>query len=443
MLLVIGFGLRAWCLSWPFMMVFDEHHYVPAALAYLQGDKDPNFMHPPLGKLAIAASMETWWGVQRGLLHDWRADLITPLAWRLGSLLAGLAIIVLTWRLGTSMFGRSGGFLAGFLLAIDFLHIVHSRLATLDIYEALFILIGLYYTWEYIQDEGRPSGPLWKACIAYGLGIATKWSTIFAVVAGLLGIWLLKPGTRGRDVARISLQGLVVSLLIYSASYVPLLVHFRGNLPATAREITVAYRTMWQFRHSPAFNQTIMSKWWEWPILARPVLYVQMESAQPDPLFHWVQPLMGWRAYGKPWVCAVVGIGSFWTWGFCLLFVLLAMLRAVVALRERPPEEWEREKAVIFCLLSYLAQVCLWAVNIGFLYYMLPVTPFMALLTAEGVDGWRTLPGGRAMVALFLTGAIIALIIYWPVLVGFPIPEPWMRHILFYCDGIPWWGLMR
>jgi hypothetical protein len=121
-------------------LVFDEVYYVnaarriagvpvPADMPYSSAPAglDPNAEHPQLAKLVIAGSIE--------LFGD------RPLAWRLGSLIAGsLAILGCFALVRAAGGGRWLALGAATLMAADNLLLVHGRIGTLDIYVLALML---------------------------------------------------------------------------------------------------------------------------------------------------------------------------------------------------------------------------------------------------------------------------------------------------------------
>ncbi|MGO1508948.1 MAG: dolichyl-phosphate-mannose--protein mannosyltransferase [Actinomycetales bacterium] len=146
--------LRLPRLDIPGRLAFDETYYVKEAYSLLtlgyEGDwvgddanprfadadfsaltTDPDYVvHPPLGKWIIAIGLR--------LLGP-----ENPESWRLSSAIAGILMVVLVARLGTRLF-RSAllGGVAGFLLAVDGVGITASRIGLLDVFLALFVLVG-------------------------------------------------------------------------------------------------------------------------------------------------------------------------------------------------------------------------------------------------------------------------------------------------------------
>src|SRR5436305_9106478 len=116
------------------VLIFDEQYYVNAArviagvrpppgqtYAKAPLGRDPNSEHPQFAKVVIAGSIE--------LLGD------GPLAWRLGSVIAGSLSILGMFALARAAGGSASiAVLAATLMAFDNLFLVHGRIGTLDVY---------------------------------------------------------------------------------------------------------------------------------------------------------------------------------------------------------------------------------------------------------------------------------------------------------------------
>ena len=164
-ILLISLGLRLWHIGAPCNspcktggdhgLIFDEAYYVNAArvidglkpppgVSYATAPlhKDPNAEHPQLAKLVIAGMVK--------LFGD------NPWGWRLGSVLFGMiALIALYWLVrgaGGSQWLAVG---ATAVMAADNLALIHSRIATLDIYVLATVLVaaGLY-----VRDKHLSAG---------------------------------------------------------------------------------------------------------------------------------------------------------------------------------------------------------------------------------------------------------------------------------------------
>jgi dolichyl-phosphate-mannose-protein mannosyltransferase len=158
-------------------VIFDERYYVNAARVILgwhvnPGDPyadsthgiDPNREHPPLGKLLIAGSMKLFGN--------------DALGWRLPSLVAGVAAIVLVYLIVREA-ARDDWLatIAATAFAFDNLVIVHGRIATLDMPYVALLLLGV---WLWLR--GRP----FLAGAACGLATLVKLPALYGAAALVL-----------------------------------------------------------------------------------------------------------------------------------------------------------------------------------------------------------------------------------------------------------------
>lgn len=193
--------------------VFDEKYYVNAARVILgipipAGDPyigqpagmDPNHEHPPLGKVMIAASMRVFGN--------------TPFGWRFPSILMGMLSILLLYGIVRAAGGDDWlGVLAATIFSLDNLVLVHSRIATLDIFLVGFFLLG---AWAMLRGWPLLAG------MAMALATLVKLTGVY----GLLALLFLQAGMafwewRGtRTWPRISLQ--TVGWLV--AGFVPMVL---------------------------------------------------------------------------------------------------------------------------------------------------------------------------------------------------------------------------
>jgi len=193
--------------------IFDEKYYVNAARVILgiavpatdpylgqPVGMDPNHEHPPLGKVMIAASMRVFGN--------------TPFGWRFPSILMGMLCILLLYGIVRAAGGDAWlGILAATLFSLDNLVLVHSRIATLDIFLVGFFLLG---AWAMLRNWPLLAG------MAMGLATLVKLTGIY----GLLALLLFQAGMafwewrRTRTWPRISLQ--TVGWLV--AGFVPMVL---------------------------------------------------------------------------------------------------------------------------------------------------------------------------------------------------------------------------
>ncbi len=158
-------------------LIFDEDYYVnaarviagihpPAGSPYHDAPlhKDPNAEHPQLAKLVMAGGIE--------LFGD------NPWGWRIGSVIFGLIAIAAMYALVRA--ARGSPWLAtgaAAVMALDNLALIHSRIATLDIYVLATVLIAATL---YISGWALGGG------IALGIGCCMKLVAADVVLALVL-----------------------------------------------------------------------------------------------------------------------------------------------------------------------------------------------------------------------------------------------------------------
>jgi 4-amino-4-deoxy-L-arabinose transferase-like glycosyltransferase len=111
--------------------------------------------------------------------------------------LMGVAGVALLYDLVRTRFGRLGGAVGGFALAVTPITVAISRHNNPD---ALLVLCSVAALWCAVRAfEHGSTRWLVLAGVAVGLGFETKMGVAFAVVPGIVAAWLwLAPATRGR-----------------------------------------------------------------------------------------------------------------------------------------------------------------------------------------------------------------------------------------------------
>jgi len=193
-LILVSLVLRAMWLDRPLdFLIFDEQYYVNVARNILglphlgiyedtPSGIDPNPEHPPLAKLMIALSMR--------VLGD------NAWGWRIPSVIFGCLALLLFYLLIKKASKKPAlALVSAFLFSFDNLILVHSRIATLDIFLLAFILLGFY--WYF-------SGRMALSAASLALGTLCK-------MTGILGFGTLVAYHFLRDVYRSKAEGLRVN----------------------------------------------------------------------------------------------------------------------------------------------------------------------------------------------------------------------------------------
>ena len=249
-----------------------------------------------------------------------------------------------------------------------------------------------------------------------------KWSGALGLAgAGLLVVvWDLMrlrrrggdPGGAGRFARAVLASFLafaLIPLLVYVAAWIPWVAQPDHGLGDLAGHHVDMARFHWNLDTETSAGNPIhpyMSRAWSWFLLTRPVSYY-------------------WQ--GDPDCCReILGVGN------PLLF--LGALIVVPYLLVARWRDWRTWVSVIPILFQYLPWLLV--TRPLFLFYMTPVTPFLALAMTNalhdisGVGAHR-----RARLApaagLVLAVSVMAFLYLWPVLIGSPLSRPvWEARIV-------------
>ncbi len=349
------------------------------------------WVHPPLAKLVMAGFI--------------RAFGFTPTVFRLGSVLAGLATVAIALLLGRRLFGLGVGALAGILIALDGMFFVLSRVAMNDIYVTVLLtacVAATYRTWVAPTDGARRGWALLTGVVA-GLTIATKWNAApTLIVSGLAVALVLWRGERSK-LAAVALWGVAfvaLPVVVYVACYAPYLAlgHGLGDLLKLQQDIIAFHRGL-------TSGHSSSSRWYEWPLLVRPVWFYQANGI------------------GEGTLREIYGFGSPLIWW--LMFPAVIVL-AVHAWRTR-------SVADAFVVVPFLAVWLPWAVigRVTFIQYVLPGLPFGALAIAR----LASLYGGKHFVKIAAGyGLAVALVFahFYPILVGRSVPSAQVHGVRWF-----------
>jgi dolichyl-phosphate-mannose-protein mannosyltransferase len=479
--------VRLWGLSSPPTLVFDENYYAKAACIFVGGSDRVckidstnehlfreqewdvgSFVHPPLGKWAIALGIKAF-GMR-------------PFGWRIASSVAGTLAVTGVALIAQLLLGRPlWTFVAGLLMALEHLSVVLSRQALLDIHlqfwiVAGFLLLVLDRRWidrrtprappagpvdsEDDEDDGetRVPAPLWRpwryaAGVAFGAATSVKWSgglgMLTAMIVSLMWETVRRQRGdtgRGRAFARaiaqesfsLVLAFVLIPAIVYVAAYLPWLHHFGWDVPRfldqqlrIARYHLFVLKTVAVDPATGALTPTHYgySRPWTWLWMKRPLPLTWQDYGSG------IRDLL---AVGNP----VVFWGSFWS----LPYLAFAWWR-------------KRDWVPGFFLMSVLLQYVPWVLvaRPQFFFYVAPFTPFLVLglvYMVRDLSDARLIvrePGGvvavdpetgrpavsvwhpyRPIAWAVVAGAVALFVWFWPVLTWQLISDERFKLIVWF-----------
>lgn len=448
--------------------VFDEKYYAVQAWEMLTngiGIEDnpgyPVVVHPPVGKLLIAAG-EAMFG-------------FTPLGWRFSAAVAGTVLVLLVVRIVRRL-TRSTlvGAIAGILMCADGVSFVSSRIGMLDIFLALFVTAAfgcLIVDRDQVRARmaqaelaGRtfliPFGPRlgvrwWRfgAGVLLGLACATKWSGAYFVVFFVIlclgfdiaarreyGVPRPYLGTFVRDAAPAVGALVLLALGIYLGSYAGWFASETGvNRHVVGVQVGSggffsfvpdALRSLW-FNHgsildfhthltnSAGNHHSWESKPWTWPMGLRPMLYYYPEPTQTT------------GCGQSSCVRAIMLLGTPAIWWLAFPAIAWALWQSIT----------RRDWRFIAVLAGYGAAWLPWFAALDrqmYYFYATAMAPFLAMLLAlslgrilgRATDSSERRSTGLLLVCLYL-GLVVANFVWiYPILSGIPITmSTWQNQL--------------
>jgi dolichyl-phosphate-mannose-protein mannosyltransferase len=369
--------------SEPEFSYFDEIFYVASVHDIRSGLGIGESTHPPMVKVLML------WSI--ALFGD------SPFAWRLPSVVSGIALVGLVFGIMRSI-GSSGlmATVCALFVTLDGLCLTQARIGMLN---APCVALGCGSLLLALHRRTFLSGVL------LGCSVASKFVGLAFVPVVLFALWrtasIKKEGT-GRYLTILFL--LTTAATMYLISFVPLL-SFMSSLWSG---ILLYHTEMLQHHlHDASIVHRYGSPWWSWPFLLRPIWY-GFEEVGGNGL------VRGVLCIANPVVAAVVVFG-----------VVAAMVR------------WFRTRAISFgeavAVLGFLANLLPWAFSprLTMFHYYYPAYVFGIILACLQLD--RVSTRARWFFAIVLCAASIGMFVYWyPLWTALPIPRDRYESMIWF-----------
>lgn len=384
--------------------------------------------HPPLGKWVMALGL--------ALLGP-----ENPAGWRLGTAIAGVALVGLTMLLAHLLFARlvlTG--IAGFLLAIDGNGIVMSRVSLLDGVLATIVVLAVVFVVLDRQDaraqlaawlatrreRGRSTdwGPaLWgrpwlvAAGVTFGLAIAVKWSALYVLAAFAVLTVIADAVDRRRAGIALWASGTLLkqaptsSVLMIPAAAAAHLITWWGwfstsggygrdrvvtdenRLPGILGQLPDALQNWWEYQtavygyhvgeSSPHGYESPAALW---PLLVRPTYmhYVDLGNGTAEAISGIPNPLIWWASWLS--VLAIIvalALSAFSAWAATRRARGAAELPPVLAKAAALPRPTVGSTGALAIVLTGVGAGWLpWLLypeRTMFFFYTIVITPFLVL----------------------------------------------------------------
>ncbi len=401
---------------------FDEIYHPRTGFEFVEKLEVYETTHPPLGKVFMAMSIDAFG--------------MSPYFYRLPGVIFGIIMIPFIYLLAFKLFNKTEfATFATLLLTFDFMHFVQTRLATIDSFVTLFILISYYFMYEYynssiyFDDNKKLYRTLGLSGVFMGLSIATKWTGVYAAV-GLATLFFMTLYARYKErLFEVENENVVVTnnfkdnsiktilfcvlffviipIIIYGLSYYYYLQTPTGDKGITSILENQQYMLSY---HSSIYDvHPYSSEFWTWLLIVRPVYYYA-------------------HTYQNGLIAGISGFGNPFVWYMGTVAFIYTITRLSTSNR----------KTAIFLLAGYLSTLVPWifVTRTTYMYHYFPSTVFMILMITNMFK--ETFGSVRNKYSyIYIALVIVCFIIFYPVLSGMAVPNDYVRILRW----LPTWAL--
>ena len=443
---------------------FDEIYHARTAYEHLHGLPPYETTHPPLGKLFMSVAIAIFG--------------MTPFGWRFAGTLSGVLMLPVMYALTKQLFKRKDlATFAMMLFALDLMHFTQTRIATIDSFPVLFIMLSYLFMAKYVMqdtlalEEGetvklwsdafyRSLIPLALSGLFMGLSFASKWIGGYSAV-GLAILFFFAQYRRYRmsnvafeyarepseqegmtaAMARSRIIGaqdytlwrigitcllcllffVAVPALIYYLSYIP---YLSPTGKVTLMRVLDAQQRMLDYHATPGLgmDHPFQSPWWQWPLILKPIWYVQ-DSFEPAGIASTIMCL------GNPVVF----------YGGAIAMAALLVVSALRIFRFRGGLRFQQERGSMvlpIMVIGFLAQYLPWVLvpRSMYFYHYFASVPFIILATVWAAS---YLPESKprltkGVLGIYVLLAAVFFILFYPYASGMPVSIKWLEAMNWF-----------
>lgn len=430
---------------------FDEIYHARTGFEHMNGTVPYETSHPPLGKVIMS-----WCIAIFGM---------TPFGWRFAGALCGILMLPAMYLLAKQLTRRTDmAFAAMTMMALDCMHFTQTRIATIDSFPVLFIILSYFFMLRFMQrdivleDLKKLLPDLALSGFFMGCGFASKWIGAYAGVGlAVLFFWTCLRHLRiGIEAARMLRSGkpftpeelellerrdkpamqrvirlclwcllffVAVPLMIYLLAYIPYYAYMRVDSVGDYLSLVWnSQKGMLSYHSTPGLgmDHPFYSPWYEWPLMQRPMYYAS-PSFVPS----------GWSyaifCFGNPavWFAGLAGVAY-------TVYCWVRQHRYRITGREGTlqvySDSWNMAPA--FVLIGLMAQFLPWVLvpRGTYIYHYFASVPFLILGTTLLLHhASRVWPrAGKAFTAGYLLVCLMLFIGFFPYASGVLAPTGWM-----------------
>ena len=386
---------------------FDEIYHARTAYEQLNSYTIYETTHPPLGKILISVGI-TLFGM-------------TPFGWRCVGAASGELMVLIMYLIAKELFGKEKTALfTAFIFAFDFMHFTQTRIATVDSFVVLFVMLSFLFMirWAKIpmgENTYAQGYNLLLSGIFMGCSIATKWngaySAIGLAVYFFISLWLKAKAYSAQKTRSAAFKKsaalcrwcvvcfVIIPFLVYFASFAPVL--YTDGIRQTVETFIRKQMHMFSYHSQLVAEHFFSSPWYTWPVIVKPIWYSVSRFGDMTSSI---------SAFGNP-------------------AVWLPMLPALgyTAYKGRAT----KDRSAIVILAGYLASFLPWMAitRLAFIYHYFPATVFGVLATGFVINRLLDSKKGEKLVWVYAALVLCLFVVYFPVISGLPASSA-------YLDGL-------
>lgn len=387
--------------------MFDEIYHGRTAYEFIHGLTTYETTHPHFGKILISVGIRLFG--------------MTPFGWRFMSAIFGILIIGVMYIFAKKLFKDT--FIAtatAGLLTFDCMHYTLSRIATIDIFAAFFILLMYYYMYEYLCKSNEKNVltrevliPLALCGISMAFGIATKWTGVYAGL-GLCALFFWHTLTHFPGRSSLKLFGfcciffIAVPLIVYTLSFIPVVgyTEYKGLIDKTIQ----GSLSMFDYHANLVAEHYYGSPFYEWPVIWMPLLYAHDMVTETT-------------------VSAISCMGNPAIWWVGIVCPVFLLFRFIIT----------KDKQAGFLCIAYAAQYVPWIFigRITFIYHYFPAILFIILMigyTMNYINGHFKC--GKRTITIYLGIVLVVFFLFFPLISGYPVSKEWGLNLRLLKDWV-------
>lgn len=381
---------------------FDEVYHARTAYEIIHGYSEYESTHPPLGKEIIGVGIRLFG--------------MTPFGWRIMGAVSGIlmlpAIYVLVWQLFKN---RRTALLAMVLMALDFMHLTQTRVATVDSFVVLFTLLMFVFMAGYADAKtpGSEMVCLLASGVFMGMCVAVKWNGAYGAMGLAIYFFTILykkcvTATKKADIkkAAVTMGWCVVCFVavpcaIYFASFMPLIGRKGGSM---LQRFINYQQNMLHYHSSLVAEHFFASPWYSWLADYKPMWYaVSRYNGMTSSISAFGNPLL-WLAFP---VCVVLCCAG--------------------AVKRNDDVAFVTVVGYFTCLLPWVA-----VTRLAFIYHYFPATIFGIMAVVWVLDGYTdgfTDKKKNRLVLIYVAALLVCFAVFFPVVTGVPARTDYIERL--------------